>query len=255
MKEFTLEFYEKLLIAFKKQYLNIITFDEFFSKNFIYENYLILRHDVDRKPQNALKMARLENKYNIKASYYFRTKPHTFKKDIINEIRLLGHEIGYHYESLTDFKGNYQNAYLDFETNLNKLRELSEVSTISMHGAPFSPFDNRDLWKIKDQKSVLFKKFAILGEIYLDIDYSNILYITDTGRNWENDIANRRDKVSSHVEQSFNSSYQLIEYINNHPHNQFIFQTHPERWTNNRLEWQMQFYKDKLINMLKTLIR
>lgn len=36
-----------------------------------------MRHDVDRKPQNALRMAKLENDLGIKVTYYFRiiTKP------------------------------------------------------------------------------------------------------------------------------------------------------------------------------------
>ncbi len=199
-------------------------------------------------------MAKLEYKHGIQSSYYFRKKKHTFKQKIINEILSLGHEIGYHYESLTDQKGNYNKAYQDFNINIEKFRKLCEIKTISMHGAPFSKYDNRDLWKTEKQKLMLVQKYNVLGEIYLDIDYSDILYITDTGRNWQHDIANRRDLVDSNVKLSFASSELLIKYINNQPHNRLVFQTHPERWTNNLLEWQIQYIKDSLINKMKSLI-
>ncbi len=34
---------------------------------------VILRHDVDRKPENALKMAEIEREFDIPATYYFRS--------------------------------------------------------------------------------------------------------------------------------------------------------------------------------------
>jgi len=55
---------------------------------------------VDRKPGNALKMARLEDEMGIRATYFFRTIPHTFKPEIIKEVSGMGHEIGYHYEDM-----------------------------------------------------------------------------------------------------------------------------------------------------------
>jgi hypothetical protein len=38
---------------------------------------VVLRHDVDRKPENALKMAELEHALGVCSTYYFR-HPHTF---------------------------------------------------------------------------------------------------------------------------------------------------------------------------------
>ncbi len=37
------------------------------------EKVVILRHDVDRKPEKALKMAYMERQFDIQATYYFRT--------------------------------------------------------------------------------------------------------------------------------------------------------------------------------------
>ena len=62
---------------------------------------VILRHDVDRLPKNALAMAKLEHGMGVVATYYFRAVPESWDEKIILQIYSLGHEIGYHYESLT----------------------------------------------------------------------------------------------------------------------------------------------------------
>jgi hypothetical protein len=62
--------------------------------------FIVLRHDIDRRPGNALRMAKLEHELGIQSTYYFRF-PYTFKPDIIGKIHDLGHEVGYHYEVLS----------------------------------------------------------------------------------------------------------------------------------------------------------
>ena len=63
---------------------------------------VILRHDVDRLPSNALVIAKIEKEAGIKASYYFRIVKESYDEDIIRQIADMGHEIGYHYENLSD---------------------------------------------------------------------------------------------------------------------------------------------------------
>ena len=135
---------------------------------------VILRHDVDRKIMNALRMAKLEHEMGIHSTYYFRY-PSTFKPDIIREIQGLGHEIGYHYEVLSKAKGDYQKAIALFESELEEFRKVCPVDTICMHGSPLSPFDNRDLWKRYD-----FRDFGLYGEAYLSLQNTGLCYFTDT---------------------------------------------------------------------------
>ena len=59
-----------------------------------------MRHDVDRKPENALKMAEIERQFGIFGTYYFRSTKEVFKAEIMQEIEKMGHEVGYHYEVL-----------------------------------------------------------------------------------------------------------------------------------------------------------
>jgi hypothetical protein len=98
---------------------------------------------------------------------------------------------------------------------------------------------------------LLKTKFKVLGEVYLDIDYTNIAYINDTGRNWTNGKSNIRDKVSSQINADFKSSDDLISYLEKKPHNKICFQIHPERWDNKYIPWFLQLGKDSAINSLK----
>jgi hypothetical protein len=209
---------------------------------------------VDRKPKNALEMARLEHSLNITSTYCFRTKKHTFKPDIISTISSMGHEIAYHYECLSDTKGDMQEAIKNFQNNLSKLRKFAPVSTISMHGRPFSRYDNKAIWKDVENHRRLIEHNNILGEIYLDIDYSDIAYINDTGRNWRTREANRRDHVDSNIVLDFNDGRSLLNYLENRPHPKLIFQIHPERWSDHKFEYFNQYLKDKVINLVKSLV-
>lgn len=97
MRDFTLNAYRHYLGAIKNSYLNILRFDDYFKLDPKPASFCLIRHDVDRRPHNALRMAKLEHSEGLRATYFFRTKRHTFVSDIISTIASLGHEIGYHY--------------------------------------------------------------------------------------------------------------------------------------------------------------
>ena len=117
MRDFTLKKYNIYINAILNVSKNILCFEEYFKLNTKPDNFVIIRHDVDRMPYRALNMAKFESKKGIKSTYYFRSKKHTFKPKIIKEISSLGHEIGYHYESLSDAKGDMDLAFANFEKN------------------------------------------------------------------------------------------------------------------------------------------
>ena len=154
------------------------------------DKIVILRHDVDRKPENALAIAKVENEAGIKASYYFRILKESCDENIIKKIAEMGHEIGYHYENLTTCGGDLRLSIDDFRLNLKKLRKFYPVKTICMHGSPLSKFDNRLLWNKYD-----YRDLGIIAEPYFDIDFDEVLYLTDTGRCWDGARFSIRDKV------------------------------------------------------------
>jgi len=255
MRDFTLGAYKEYLKVIKSSYENILTFSEYFCAEPKPESFCLIRHDVDRKPGNALRMAKLENGMGIKSTYYFRVKSHTFKPKIIIEIAGLRHEIGYHYESLSVANGDMSLELKDFEKNLKKLREIVSIRTVSMHGRPLKPYDSRDMWRSDDNHNRLIEKYGILGEVYLDIDYTDIAYINDTGRNWTSGRFNIRDKVASNIEVDFKNGESLLGYLDSSPPSKMVFQVHPERWARNMVDYCISLSSDLLANAIKALIR
>ena len=253
MKDFTLKKYAEYLKAIKSNGIPFFTYRDFMLNKDLRE-FSLVRHDVDRKPKRALDMARLENELGVVATYYFRTKPVSFKPDIIREIESLGHEIGYHYECLSDTNGDINKAIELFKKELEKLSNIVEISTCSMHGRPLKPYDNRDIWRSKQNHNILTNELKLIGEIYLDIDYSEIAYINDTGRNWTSGKSNVRDKVNSNVNADFDNDKMLLSFFREGKHKKIVFQIHPERWTNNPVAWAKQQFLDWGINQAKNLL-
>jgi hypothetical protein len=211
---------------------------------------------VDLRPLNSLRFAKEEKEIGAKASYYFRAVPESWDEEIITEITKLGHEIGYHYESLTTCNGDMQKAYNDFKTNLEKLRKLAPVSTICMHGSPRSPYDSKDIWK-----TYKYTDLGIIGEPYLSTDFSKMLYLTDTGRRWDGYKVSVRDKVEGYQEEwnakgwSFHSTDNIIDAIQgNRLPDQLMITTHPQRWYNFGIGWIKELIMQNLKNVVKRFI-
>jgi len=252
MRDFTLNAYKQYLLAIRSQGIPFYLFRDYMGSGIKPHSFCLIRHDVDRLPDRALNMAKLESDIGIKSTYYFRTKKNTFKPGVIKEIHSLGHEIGYHYESLSDTDGNIRKALNDFRSNLSKLREIVPVKTCAMHGRPLKQYDNRDIWRNKENHDFLINELRMIGEVYLDIDYTEIAYINDTGRNWLSNKSNLRDKVQSNITTDFRSADDLLRFFYDNRHDKLCFQIHPERWCNNRIDWITQKCKDELINLIKS---
>ena len=255
MRDFTLASYAKYIQAIQKSYPHILRFDEFFPLDPKPDTFCLIRHDVDRRPKKALQMARLENQMGIRATYYFRAKKHAFKPQIIQEISNLGHEVGYHYESLSDTRGNLSRALKDFEFHLERFNRIVAVRTVSMHGRPLMPYDNRDLWRDAENHERLVGKYSIYGEVYLDIDYRDVAYLNDTGRNWTADRSNIRDQTKYGIRLSFNSGAEALNYLNSTPVPKLVFQIHPERWAGNMMDYYFSLCFDALANLAKYVVK
>jgi len=187
--DFTFNQYLLLLKTLKSQGFLFCTLSNYFSSNSIQQPIIVLRHDVEARYENALQIAQIQHELGIRGSYYFRLLPKSYNETIIKQIASLGHEIGYHYDDLSHCKGNYENAIERFIANLDHLREVAPVTSITMEGAPLSRYDNRDLWKKYN-----YRKYCIIAEPYFDLNFNEIFYLTDTGRRWDGDKFNVRDK-------------------------------------------------------------
>jgi hypothetical protein len=248
VRDFTVKAYKQLLNSIKTTGVEVCGVAKWFKEK--PKKGILLRHDIDRKPQNALQIAELENDYNIKSTYYFRTVGKVFQPEIIGQISSLEHEIGYHYEDLSLAKGNYEIAEKLFRMHLEKFRTLVKVETIAMHGRPFSPYDNRDLWRKYNCKD-----FGVLAEAFLDVDYSDMYYLTDTGRTWGQTKANIRDNVRNSLTADVDSTDSLISFIADNADKKIALVMHPERWEDKPTRWAIQYFRDVGANIIKGFVK
>ena len=214
---------------------------------------------MDARPQNSLTLAKIEHDFGIKGTYNFRVVPQSWNEEIILKISDMGHEIGYHYEELSTYTGNSHKAFEAFKKNLEKLRKLTMVTTICMHGSPRSRHDSRELWEQFD-----YKKLNIIGEPYFDIDFSKVLYLTDTGRRWDGERVSIRDQVNPEQKNQLKQkgfvirrSQDIIKAAKSEALPEHIMITiHPQRWHNQTLSWIREWVTQNLKNIVKhTIIR
>ncbi|MCA9385425.1 hypothetical protein KC717_02130 [Candidatus Dojkabacteria bacterium] len=212
---------------------------------------ILLRHDVDRRPNNALEIAQIENSRGVASTYYFRITKNSFDQKIIAKIHELGHEIGYHYEDLSLANGDIQKARNLFDQHLSMFRRFVPVSTVAMHGRPLSKYDNRALWN-----TVTLPEFYLRGEAFLSINYDDTYYFTDTGRSWHPHAANLRDAVKSKMEvPEIHTTEELVGFIQEHPQAKYALVTHPERWNNPGVQWIQSLVLDSVANRIKGVIK
>ena len=277
MKDFTLDIYRELLETLQKQGYEMISYSDYchdiMSSKRRKGKFVILRHDVDAKPENSLRTAQIEHSIGARATYYFRTpesgcyerrkgntQAGSHKGDFslpeaIRGIVNSGHEIGYHYEDMSLCGGDYEKAWAHFNVWLDYFRRFYAVETICMHGAPTSKWDGKDLWKQYDYKTV-----GIIGEPYLDTNWDDVFYLTDTGRCWDGYKVSVRDKIPGKQEQwtaaglTWHSTGELIEAVKagRLPVHTMIT-THPQRWTNNKAEWWKEMILQNMKNTIKKL--
>ena len=233
-----------------------ITMNNYLTENISNVNkYVILRHDVDKMPENALEMAKIENNLGIQSTYYFRSTKNVFRPDIMKQIYNLGHEIGYHYEDLVKAKGNTVKAIEIFEKELSNFRSICDIKTICMHGNSLSKWDNRDLWK-----SYSFQDFGIVGEAYVSIDFKKVLYLSDSGGLWNNSTIRIKDTIaqdSLKLPVQLNNTDNIIDIFRNNTSyiKQIYLLVHPDRWNDSMDKWLFEYITKKFRNSAKVLYK
>ncbi len=99
---------------------------------------------------------------------------------------------------------------------------------------------------------------GIIGEPYFDVDFSKVLYLTDTGRRWDGEKVSVRDKVNYQL-RIMNYELKKTEDIiraakNEILPNQIMITTHPQRWTNNPIAWTKELVMQNVKNVVKGVL-
>lgn len=251
--DFTLEKYRSLCETISKSSYTTLTFSQYFNQENLPKKYILLRHDVDRKIKNAFKMAGIENRFDLVSTYYCRKTKKVFKPECFQQIASMGHEIGYHYETLDKAKGDFVEAIKIFEQELNEFRDSIDIKTICMHGNPLSPWVNSDIWDKYD-----FREFGIIGEPYKSLDYKKIVYLTDTGRTWANKNIRVKDVIRNGDYQRNNllignisETDDIIDMIKEEKFSQICLLSHPDRWHDQIFNWIGEWVLQNMKNIGK----
>lgn len=255
--DFTQNKYRELLLALQQNDYQFFTMEQYVSMDSESRSntrFVVLRHDIDLRAENALQVAQIEHSLGIAASYYFRVVPESNQPDIIRRIAAMGHEIGYHYEDMAIAGGDVDKAYAHFNEWLAYFRQYYPVRTICMHGAPTSRYDGRDLWKKYN-----YRDLDIIGEPYFDVDFDQLFYLTDTGRCFDGFRVSVRDKVPQQERwcsegRQYHSTDDVIRAIGRDEIGAFMLTTHPQRWTNNLNQWCMELVSQSIKNIIKRLL-
>ena len=139
--------------------------------------FLLMRHDIDTSPRNALQMARLEHRLGVRSSYFvllhspFYNPAADLHWDALREIIDLGFEVGLHYDTQFFAKRNIDplTGVLADAIALEKILG-SPITSVSQH---------------RPASSVFVKE---LNHYYVDAYNSDLItkvrYISDSGFKW-----------------------------------------------------------------------
>ena len=246
-QDFTFQAYKHFLETAQEQDYQLCDLKKFFEKRIDGSKYILVRHDVDRKPNNSLEMAKLEHTLGVVSTYYFRIVNESYDPEVIRGITELGHEIGYHYEELSSTEGDYQKAIGLFEKNLELMRSYYPIKTITMHGSPLSKWDNRLMWKRYD-----YKKFGLIAEPYFDLNFDDIFYLTDASRTWNNEKIIIRDKVQTKYNIKIASMHEAANMLKEGQlPDKILLNVHPHNWAMTNSEYYSILVKQSMKNFIK----
>ena len=248
-RDFTYRAYAELLDAAVAAGYEFLTVREYLERDALPARFLILRHDVDRKPANALDFARVEADRDVAATYYFRTIDRTLDPDVVARVETLGHEVGYHYEDLDRVDGDVREARRSFGRELERLRAHATVDTACMHGNPLTPYDNRDMWREDPD----FDRYDLLGEAYLSVNFEDVTYFSDAGRTWRDGPLNGDDHVVGRRLKTVQAdrTLDLVDLVRERRISRACLHAHPNRWADSYPELVAERTRDAAVNAAK----
>jgi len=214
--DFTFAVYEKLMEGAVNAGYQAVTVREYLQE-VRKPLTLILRHDVEWNPQRALAFAEVEKVCGFRSTFYFRVDTKAFNLSVMRQLQDEGFEVGYHFNTLDRCGGDFNKAIALFEREVNMLREAGiEVETVCSHG---DPRVKKVGYKVNNEIFLrdpdLRTRCGLLGEAYLDIDFSSLTYLSDAGIRW-NRAGSTKELISKITRQEWPVIYML---------------THPDYWS------------------------
>jgi hypothetical protein len=212
-------------------------------------SFVLLRHDVETSVRQAVRLEEVEADHGLAATYFLRPRGRPVPGAEVARLRALGHEIGYHYDTLARARGDVPRALRLFAQDLEELRRHGPVRLASMHGSPLFPWDNRDLWRAARPAD-----FGLDGEVYADIDYADVRYFSDTGRTWHPTRHNLRDHVAAAPDGAIDTTDELAALLRSRRLPRVCLLAHPDRWSASVAAWVVRAGRDLVENGIKDVV-
>ncbi len=150
-----------------------------------YDKCVILRHDIDNDLQQALSLARLEQRHGVRSTYFVLLTSNFYNpfsernREILKEIKELGHYIGLHFDETAypDDVGNADKAVRNLQKEVHILTDMLETDIVgfSYH---------------RPSKAILDADIKIEGLInsYGSIFFRDFKYLSDSRRYWREPV-------------------------------------------------------------------
>lgn len=201
------------------------------------EEWLVIKHDVETNVRKALILAKIENKYGIRATYYVQSCLLEGESDLLREIKALGHEVTYHYDVLDSNKGSIESSIKEFgDTVIRFKKEGFDVKTICPHGNPVMERDgwtsNKDFFRNENVRLIFPNIFDIVVDSIYKIP-NGYVYISDAGYGWK-EIGNiNSNDISNFGDVNLGDINGVLDNLSKSP--RIIISAHPHRWQKNKL--------------------
>ena len=200
--DFTLSHYKEILSKLKENHIFSAYHD--YDVNSI---FVLKRHDVDFSLDNALKMAKIEYDMGVKSTYFLMLHSEFYNLleykniEIVKEIKLLGHEIGLHFDS--EFYKITNENLLDekivFEKTILENFTSQKIESFSFH--------NPTNFILNCKR----EKYGGLINCYSKYFNENVCYCSDSNGYW------RYNRMIDYIEKNKEFNLQIL--------------THPVWWT------------------------
>jgi len=175
MREFSLEGYRELLVAFKSAGYYFCQYNEINKYLFEGQPFVILRHDIDISLRAALEIARVEQELEVQAIYFvtlhspFYNLLSHLNAEVMLKIHQQGHQIALHLDHITHEE--------------DCARALAEIDVL----AKFYPYIQTQLASLHSPNNLEhfpIEAFKQLRNVYGHILTKDMSYISDSTGRW-----------------------------------------------------------------------
>ncbi len=216
------------------------------------QNWVAIKHDVETNVPKALALAKIESKYNIKATYYVQADLLDDNYELLQEISSLGHEVTYHYDVLDANSGNLNKSIKDFTNNIAKFKKYGFiVQTVCPHGNPLMIRDgwssNKDFFRDNKVAELFPNILDMIVQLPGKLDYK-YTYISDAGYSWKQIVNIESNDVKNDGDIKIKDYRELLEVINTKK--SVILSAHPHRWEKSSLKFLYNVYIFKILRFV-----